>query len=148
VPQGVLAQEEWARAPTPPEGRPPHHERPLAAKESQKWLTAVAQCRAALPAAVTVIHVGDREADIYDLFLAVASQPHTAFVIRAAQDRRVAAPTRALWATLAAQPSADMRTLVLPRANDRPAREAELSLRWAPVTLHPPRPGPPSICPR
>src|SRR3954471_19286549 len=139
VPQGLLAQEEWARAAPPPGGRPPPHERPVAAKESQKWLTAVAQSRATLPAAVTLIHIGDREADIYELFLAVASQPHTALVVRAAQDRRVEAPTGALWATLDAQPIADTRTLTLPRATDRPAREARLSLRWTRVILRPPK---------
>jgi hypothetical protein len=139
VPQGLLAQEVWEREPAPPGGRPPRRERPIAAKESQKWLTAVAASRTAVPDTVTLIHVGDREADVYDLFLAVAAQPHTELLIRAAQDRRVDAPTGTLWAAVEAQPSVDTQRLDLPQANDRPARTVELSLRYTRVTLRPPK---------
>lgn len=139
IPQGLLAQEVWARPAAPPGGRRPRRERPVAAKESQKWLTALTASRAAVADHVTLVHVGDREADIYDLFLAATAQPGTELLIRAAQDRRVQAPTGTLWAELVAQPVADTRVVPLPQANDRPAREAELSLRWTRVTLRPPQ---------
>jgi hypothetical protein len=139
VPQGLLAQEVWARPAAPPGGRRPRRARPVAAKESQKWLTALAASRTAVPPGVTLVHVGDREADVYDLFLAQAAQPGTELLIRAAQDRRVQAPTGTLWAALDAQPIADIRRVELPQANDRPARAVELSLRWTRVTLRPPK---------
>jgi hypothetical protein len=137
VPQGLLAQEVWARPAAPPGGRRPRRTRPVAAKESQKWLTALAASRATVPPGVTLVHVGDREADVYDLFLAAAAQPGTELLIRAAQDRRVQGPTGTLWAALAAQPVRDTRCVELPQANDRPARAVELSLRWTRVTLRP-----------
>jgi Transposase DNA-binding/Transposase Tn5 dimerisation domain len=139
IPQGLLAQEVWARPGAPPGGRLPRRERPVAAKESQKWLTALAASRTAVPTAVTLVHVGDREADVYELFLAGAAQPGTELLVRAAQDRRVQAPTGTLWAELAAQPIADTRRVELPQANGRPARVVELSLRWTRVTLRPPQ---------
>jgi hypothetical protein len=139
VPEGLLAQQVWARPPAPPGGRPPRRTRPIAAKESQKWLTALAESRQALPPGVTLVHVGDREADIYDLFCAAAARPDTELLIRAAQDRRVASERGTLWAQLDAQPVADTRVVPLPRADDRPARPARLTLRWARVVLQPPR---------
>jgi hypothetical protein len=139
VPQGLLAQEVWARPAAPPGGRPPRRARPVAAKESQKWLTALAASRTAVPPGVTLVHVGDREADVYDLFLAGAAQPGTELLVRAAQDRRVQAPTGTLWAALDAQPIADTRRVELPQSNDRPAREVDLSVRWTRVTLRPPK---------
>src|SRR3954454_7607590 len=139
VPEGLLAQQVWARSPAPPESRPLPQTRPITAKESHKWLAALADSRAALPAGVTLVHVGDREADIYDLFAAAAARTATELLIRAAQDRRAATPQGSLWATLAAQPVADTRVQPLPRADDRPARAAHLTLRWAHVTLQPPR---------
>jgi hypothetical protein len=139
VPEGLLAQQVWARPPAPPGGRPPARQRPITAKESHKWLTALAESRTALPGGVTLVHVGDREADIYDLFRAAAALPDTALLIRAAQDRRGAPGLGPLWAQLEAQPVADTRVVPLPRAADRPARQARLTLRWAHVALQPPR---------
>jgi hypothetical protein len=139
VPEGLLAQQVWARPAGPPGGHSPPRQRPISAKESQKWLTALAESRAALPAGVTLVHVGDREADIYDLFHTAAALPDTELLVRAAQDRRGATPLGSLWATLEAQPVADTRVLALPRADDRLARQARLTLRWAHVALQPPR---------
>jgi hypothetical protein len=139
VPEGLLAQQVWARPAAPPGGRRSRRQRPIAAKESQKWLTALQESRQTLPPGVTLVHIGDREADIYDLFHTAAALPDTALLIRAAQDRRVATGLGTLWAQVEAQPVADTRVLSLPRADDRPARQARLSLRWAHVALEPPR---------
>lgn len=138
VPLGLLAQQVWAREPTAP-GRATRRQRAITAKESQKWLTALTASRADLPSAVTLVHVGDREADIYDLFRAATALPQTELLVRAAQDRRVAETETTLWPTVAAQPVADTRAVPVPRAADRPARDAQLTLRWTPVTLQPPR---------
>ena len=56
--------------------------------ESERWWKAVVESENRLSNVETVIHVMDREADIYDL-LARMSQAEYRFIIRAAQDRRV-----------------------------------------------------------
>lgn len=139
VPLGLLAQQTWARDPDAVGQKHQRRQRPTAAKESQKWLTALAASRADLPAGVTLIHVGDREADVYDLFRAAQDLPHTALLIRATGDRCIAEVTGRVCAHLAAQPVADTRTVPIPRAGDRAARDAHLTLRWARVTLLPPQ---------
>lgn len=110
--------------------------RPAAAKESRRWLEGVeaaAALRQAGAASVTV--VADRESDIYDLF---ARRPaEVELVVRAAQDRALAEGTR-LFAWLAAAPEAGRMTVALPAAPGRPARQAELSLRFCRATIRRP----------
>ena len=70
VPLGLLPQQVWARDPEVRHHQD-HKQRPTCDKESQKWLTsldAVIVARAVCPE-THFISVGDREADVYDLFL-------------------------------------------------------------------------------
>lgn len=140
VPLGVLAQDVWARDRATYAAQPDHKTRPIEEKESAKWLTSLAALRPARAACPTthLISVGDREADVYDLFI----QPRPEGVdllVRATQDRAVAEPQRRLWAAVSAQPVSAELTVTVPRQADRPARQARLSLRWRAVQLKPPR---------
>jgi hypothetical protein len=84
------------------------------------------------------VSVGDREADVYDLFL--AERPAGVdLLIRAAWDRAVEGPQPHLWAALAALPRLGRRSVDIPRRAGQPARTATLELRATPVTLRPPR---------
>jgi hypothetical protein len=138
VPRGLLAQQLWARPEAGP-GRGRRRQRAAADKESGKWLRALEQARAAAPGGTTLVHVGDREADVYDLFVAAAATPGTALLVRAAWDRRTSGPQGRLRAELAAAPEAERRAVALPRADDRPGRAATLALRFATVALRPPK---------
>lgn len=91
----------------------------------------------------TIVSVGDREADIYDLFL--AQRPAgVELLVRAQHDRWVRVATdeqrhiHALRATLAAAPVAGERTVAVPRRPGHPARVATLAVRFQQVTLTPP----------
>lgn len=140
VPLGLIEQQVWAR---PPEAFGKHHQRkhrPVSVKESQKWLTsleATAQLQGHLPQ-TRIVSVGDREADVYDLFVHAQTLQQDVLV-RAAWDRCVAHPDGHLWAYLARQPVAGTLTITVPRQAGQPARTAELTIRFAPVTLRPPR---------
>jgi len=140
VPLGLLAQQVWTRDPAELGQRATRKQRAIADKESSKWLTslaAVAAARARCPG-THLVSVGDREADVYDLF--VAERPAGVdLLVRAAWDRGVAAPQRHLWAAVAAAPVAALLEVAVPRAAGRPARTAHLTLRFTPVTLRPPR---------
>jgi hypothetical protein len=138
-PLGLLAQEVWAREPSGAAPRPSRRERPIKEKESHKWLTALRTSQQGLPPGVTLVHVGDQEADIFELFQAAAGLPQTELLVRATGDRRVAEAPGLLRTAAFAQAVVDTRDLPLPRADDRPARTAHLTLRYAPLTLLPPR---------
>ncbi len=140
LPLGLLAQDVWARDRLTFGALPDQHRRPVAAKESQKWLTSLAAVGAVRQQCPTThfVSVGDREADVYDLFLA----PRPAGVdllVRAPQDRATAAPGGRLQAVVAAAPVTATATVAVPARGDQPARTATLRVRWSPVTLRPPR---------
>ena len=101
VPLGVLAQQVWARDPEDIGKRATRKQRPIAEKESQKWLTSVEAVRAARVACpqTRFISVGDREADVYDL-LALERPTGVDLLIRAAWNRCVTQPEHYVWATV------------------------------------------------
>lgn len=156
VPLGLLAQQVWARdretyAPPAPQA---HKQRPITEKESQKWLVSLQATSAARVRCPTThfVSVGDREADVYELFT-LPRPEGVDLLVRAGWDRRVAHPARFLWATVEA--SLPVATVTLrvpprpaqpaqggtpprPRRAAQPAREALLTLRTCPVTLRPP----------
>jgi hypothetical protein len=141
VPLGVLQQRFWQRDPATRGQRHQRRQRPLAAKESQRWLQALAAVGGDdWPAHTGVLVIGDRENDIFEYF--AAPRPATCdLLVRAAQPRRVAGAAGNLWQAVAELPVADERVLTLPRRPERALRQARLQLRFGPVTLRPPKHG-------
>lgn len=138
TPLGLLDQQTWARDPQAVGQRHTRRQRPTAAKESQRWLTAQAATDAVVPPTTQVITVADREADIYDLFALARPAGHEV-LIRATHNRRVQEEARYLWDAVGAAPVGDVVPVLVGRRPDRAPREALLTLRWAAVTLRPPR---------
>jgi hypothetical protein len=139
LPLGLLAQQVWGRDPAHIGQRTTRKQRPIAAKESQKWLTsveAVIEAHAHGPQ-TRFVCIGDREADVYDLFL--QERPSGVdLLVRAAWNRRVDHPERYLWTTVAAQPVVATLTVRVPRRGPQPARQATVTVRWCLVLLGPP----------
>ena len=138
VPLGLLQQQTWAReAAVHRQGD--HKDRAITEKESEKWLTSL-QAVVALQAQCPQTHfvsVGDREADLYELFL--VERPSTVdLLVRAAQNRGTDHPERYLWPTLAAAPLATTVQIQVGARAGQPARKAQLEVRWREVTLRRP----------
>lgn len=139
VPLGLLAQAVWARDPEAVGQRATRRQRTIADKESRKWLdslTAVNEASHECPQTHWV-SVGDREADVYDLFVKERAAG-VDLLIRAAWDRRVEHEERYLWATMRAQPVAEIYMVQVPRRQDQPARLAVLTMRFGAVELRAP----------
>jgi hypothetical protein len=138
VPLGLLQQQVWARDPEVRRNQD-HKQRRLDDKESQKWLSsleAVIAARADCPT-TQFVSVGDREADVYDLFLR-SRPPGVDLLIRAAQDRKADHAEKYLWAAMTTAPVAATVTVHMGARAHQPARNATLTVRWRPVTLRPP----------
>lgn len=146
VPLGLLAQAVWARPAPSGLSKAQRKQRPIAEKESAKWLRGLAavvdgRAQAGEPATLpALVVVADAESDVYEYFRA----PRPAGVdllVRAAQDRLTAGegPTVTLRALLARQPASEPQTVAVPRHQGQPARTARVVLRWTPLTLAPPR---------
>ena len=128
VPLGLVAQAVWARDPEAVGQRATRRQRPIEAKESRKWvdsLRAVNEARHECPHTQWV-SVGDREADVYDLFVTERAAG-VDLLIRAAWDRCVVQEEHYLWATVRAQPVAEVYAVHVPRRSDQPARTAVLT---------------------
>lgn len=113
-----------------------HRRRPLAEKESQRWLTTPERARQVLAAAATVTVVDDREGDIYAKWATVAG--HDFHLLTRVMQDRVLADQQRLYEAAAGFEIADVATIDLPARPGRPARQAKVELRFGPVTLQRP----------
>jgi Transposase DNA-binding/Transposase Tn5 dimerisation domain len=139
IPLGLLAQEVWARDPEKGAQRATRKQRTIGEKESVKWLRSLAAVNEAQHECPQThfVSVGDREADVYDLLVAERAVG-VDLLVRAAWDRRVGHEERYLWATVLAQPVAEILSVHVPRHGEQPARTAVLTLRFGAVELCPP----------
>ena len=136
-PLGLLHQYTWSRRERT--GRRKTYKKKLTAqKETQRWLDTAQAATVGVSETVTLVHVGDREADFYD-FLAQPRQAHHHLLIRAVQNRSVQHELGYLLPTIQQSPELSRTTLQLQRRPDRPAYLAQLSLRAMRLTLEVPK---------
>jgi hypothetical protein len=136
VPQGILAHRLWTRSTEEKGRRELRRKRPLEDKESARWIDVTKEARTVVPDSTKVIMVGDRESDIFDLFLLATN--HHDFLVRAAWDRRLHDSDEHLWHAVENAPILGRTTIQVPRTEERPEREALLTLQAATVTLRTP----------
>ncbi len=143
---GLVDIEVWARDPKEFGKSAKHYERPIEQKESYKWLKsfqATARLQRQLGSATTVVSVGDREADVYELFLLAQKDPlNPKLLIRAEQDRRLQDSQANLWRYMQSQAVAGKRELRVRPTKGRAARRSVLEVRFAPVELRAPKRAP------
>lgn len=142
TPLGLLDVQCWARDERAFGKKHHRRERPIEHKESHKWLKSfrrVADVQQRCPTTM-LVSVGDREADLYELFhLALGTPQGPKLLVRAEQDRLLADGQAHLWPTVEQQPLAGVQEIAVPRRGKQPARIAQLEIRWAEVTLKPPQ---------
>ena len=139
---GVLQEQVWARDEQTYAQLKDHKQRPIEEKESNKWLISldsVIEAHRLLPN-THFVSVGDREADIYELF-AKPRPIGVDLLVRATQDRKLDQDDEGatLWKALATQPVAATLEVRVPKTNQHPARTAQVEVRWKAVRLHPPK---------
>jgi hypothetical protein len=142
TPLGLLQVQCWRRDGKTFGKKHRRKQRPIEDKESHKWLASFQQVAAVQKQCpqTQLVSVGDREADVYELFHLARQDPSgPQLLIRAEQDRLLAEGQGHLVEAVRQQPLAGRQSLLVPRRGNRPAREAHLEIRFVPVTLQPPR---------
>jgi hypothetical protein len=142
LPLGLLDAQLWARSRESFGKRTQRKQLPIQQKESYKWLASFTAAAAAQHelAHTQVVSVGDREADIYELFqLALSRADHPQLLVRAEQDRLLAEGHRQLWESVDAKAVAGFHHVQITRRPGRPARVANLAVRFAEVELAAPK---------
>jgi hypothetical protein len=144
TPLGLLNLQCWARDPKQVGKNHLRHQLPIEEKESNKWLVsyrAVAEAQKLCPDTM-LISVGDREADLYDLFHEATRDPFgPKILVRAERTRNRKVEQVELWQRMNAEPESGVIEVSIPRRGSRLARIAKLQIRCAPVTLTPPTRG-------
>ncbi len=138
VPVGVLDAQTWAREPAEHGKKVKRKERRIEEKESYKWLRSLQATASAQKDASGVhwVSVGDREADVYELF-ELASQQGVSFLVRSFHNRRVCEDTK-VWEVVDRESSVGgMRVRV--KGKDKREREAELEIRFREVRIRHPK---------
>jgi hypothetical protein len=136
---GVVDAQVWAR-----DWEEKKAARAIEDKESVKWLRSY-QMAARMQAELKrtrVVSVGDREADIYELFATArehleAGGPH--LLVRSREDRALLETSKKLWEKVEAQPLAGYREVAVTPRPGRKARTATLSVRFCEVVLDAPQ---------
>ena len=140
IPLGIIDQQVWTRPPEDFGKRGQRKKRPISEKESQKWLTSLEET-AKLQEKMSPVHfinIGDREADVFDLFLE-SKNLRQDILVRAAWNRCVEHPEKYLWDHMKQVPISGDITITVPRKKGQPHREAILSTRYDKISLKPPR---------
>ena len=141
IPLGTLWAEVWARPPGSDSAQ--RNAQSLDEKESGRWvraLQAASEWARQMPQ-TKVIVCGDREADIYELYDQARVAPANLFLlVRGQHDRRLS-DGRLLRQALGDQPVGGTLKVVVPRRQDRPARDAVLELRWLEIEVQAPAVG-------
>ena len=143
VPLGVLHIHCWARdGQDQPRGEA-RKSLPIEEKESYRWLQSyqrVSEIQELCPN-TRLISVGDREADIFELFQEAGRQSSRPdLLVRANHTcQRQTSEQQALWEYLPSQPMAGQLELYIPGKGGKKARTALLEIRHAEVMINPPR---------
>lgn len=116
--------------------------RDLDNKESGKWLDSHHRASALqrqLGGATRVVSVADREGDLFELLGAAQPAEAADGLVRAQHDRALADGAGRLNAYLDALDAAGVHELTIPRRGNQRARTARMAVRFARVTLAPPK---------
>lgn len=137
APLGLLHQHTWTRAERTGK-RGERRKKATSEKESQRWLDTLTAAEQGINETVCLVHVGDREADIYDLFVQ-PRRANSALLIRAEYNRKVRHELDYLIPAIEQAPVLGQQTITLERNPERPARSATLTVRGLQVTIEVPR---------
>ena len=137
TPLGLLHQHTWARAEEEKGKAEARRKKETREKESAKWFPPLKVCEEISPG-VRVLLIGDREADIYDLF-AHPRAGHVDLLVRAAQNRKLEGEEALLWDAVRREPVAGMLEVEVGRAGERLPRSACLEVRFRVVEVSVPR---------
>lgn len=136
-PLGLLHQHCWSRDERSGK-RGERRKKATCDKESGRWLDTLTAAEVGIDGSVCVVHVGDREADIYDLFVQ-PRRSNSHLLIRAEHNRKVQHELKYLIPTLEQAPVVGQQVIELERNPKRTARRATLTVRAMQVTIEVPR---------
>lgn len=139
---GIIDVQSWVRDPADFGKKHIRKQLDIEQKESNKWLKSYEAAVAAQKQCpnTVLVSVGDREADIYELFyLALKDRKGPKVLIRAHHNRLLTEGQGQLYEYLRDMELAGIQQVQVPRRKSQPARKAGVEIRFAEITLKPPK---------
>lgn len=141
VPIGLLAAQTWVRPANEHGKAKASKTRSFTNKESLRWWTGVERAEEQVQHPGLLVHVSDRESDIYELFRRSIDAGYR-LLVRACQDRRVEGDYETLWQQVSSFPSKKQHRVISvpsrPAKEGKPARaarEASVTIRFGAIVL-------------
>ena len=138
VPKGLLYQKIWRRDMDEIGKNKDRKKKKTKDKESLRWLDVVEDVRDKFSESIDIVHIADREADMYDLFVC-AQQQSSKILIRAVHNRRVEHECKYLWDAIQKSSIRGNSIVNVGRANQRKPRKAKLTIRYETLNISPPQ---------
>jgi hypothetical protein len=133
MPLGLLNQIIWSREPSELGKSAKRHQKPFTEKESYKWYKGISSANELLKEQIEKIHIGDRDADIYELFFN-APEGKSELLIRARHNRKTAAGSD-LWQHISEQKVAAQEALIIPDRTGKRKKKVKVQIRYKEVEI-------------
>ena len=145
-PLGVLDAQCWARKEDERGKRYRSKQLPIEEKESIKWLNSYRKVKEISKHSVETkfISIGDREADVYELFYEALKEESSTgnkveLLIRACRNRKRQTEGEMLWERMQREELSGYMEIQIPRKTSRAARKAKLAIRYAKLKIQSPK---------
>jgi len=133
IPLGLLNQLIWTRQSAELGKSANRKQKPFDQKESYKWYRGIQSVNQQLGEGITKIHIGDREADIYELFFNMPDEK-AELLIRARHNRKTAAGSE-LWQHVSKQKVAAEEEILIPDRTGKRKRQVQVQIRYKEVEI-------------
>lgn len=138
LPLGILDQKLWVRSNDQYGKKVLRKQKSFFEKESYRWKQCVDDTEKFVRSNQHLIHIADRESDIYDVFSSPRKE-NIDLLIRAAQNRKLTNKEEKLFDKVRGLPLAGEMTVAIKRNKDQKQRMAKLEVRFTTVSIAPPQ---------
>jgi hypothetical protein len=136
-PLGLLHQNIWARDKSQMGKKKLRKQKDITEKESYRWIESMQRAEDLLEGTDLVVHVADRESDIYELFATPRKQA-SELLIRAVHERKTLLGN-SMWKEVESQPVLRNFELEIPRVTTEDVRKVKMNVKAGMVLLSPPK---------
>jgi len=133
LPLALLNQVIWSREASELGKSAKRKQKPFEQKESYKWYRGIESVNTLLNKEIKKIHIGDRDADIYELFF---SEPNaqSELLIRARHNRKIAEGSQ-LWQHIGEQKAAATEEIIIPDRTGKRKKKVTVQIRYKEVEI-------------
>ena len=137
VPLGLIHQKFWVRDIEEFGKKTERKNKKINEKESHRWIETLKFTQERIKNPIKIVIIGDRESDIYDLFLQERREGCD-FLIRASQNRVTNDEPKLLFDNILNTEVKGFNEIKVKRADDRKERDARLAVRFKEIEIQPP----------